>query len=145
MVDKNVDNYINTNVTKLQELKTHISICHLNTESMTSTFDEFQLMVNESKFYIMTLSETWLKNDKYLLEYASLPGYKFSYRNKDEKRDGSVDVYIKDYFTYKIRNDIISLEDSLRHLWVEVKGKNKKSHYLIGVVYQPSSENAKKI
>ena len=133
------------NVTKLQELKTHISICHLNTESMTSTFDEFQLMVNESKFYIMTLSETWLKNDKYLLEYVSLPGYKFSYRNKDEKRDGGVDVYIKDCFTYKIRNDIISLKDSLRHLWVEVKGKNKKSHYLIGVVYQPSSENAKKI
>ena len=104
MVDKNVDNYINTNVTKLQELKTHINICHLNTESMTSTFDEFQLMVNESKFYIMTLSETWLKNDKYLLEYVSLPGYKISYRNKDEKRDGGVDVYVKDCFTYKIKN-----------------------------------------
>ena len=53
-----VDNYINTHVTKLQELKTHISICHLNTQSMTSTFDEFQFMVNESKFDIITLSET---------------------------------------------------------------------------------------
>ena len=42
-----VDNYINTRVTKPQELKTHISICHLNTQSMTSTFDEFQFMVNE--------------------------------------------------------------------------------------------------
>ena len=30
-----------THVTKLQELKTHISICHLNTQSVTSTFDEF--------------------------------------------------------------------------------------------------------
>ena len=53
-----VDNYINTYVTKLQELKTHISIYHLDTQSMTSTFDKFQFMVNESKFDIITISET---------------------------------------------------------------------------------------
>ena len=110
---------------------------------MTSTFVEFQFMVNESKFAI-TLSETWwLKNDKHLFEYVSLPGYKFSYMNIDEKQGGGVGVYIKDYITYKIRNDIISLNDSLEHLWVELKGKNKKSPNLI-VVYQPP-ENAKKI
>ena len=140
-----IDNYINTHVTKLQELKTHISICHLNTQSMTSTFDEFQFMVNKLKLDIITLSETWLKNDKHLLEYVNLPGYKFSYRNRDEKRGGGVGVYIKDCITYKIRNDIIGLDNSLEHLWVEVKGKNKKSPYSIGIVYQPSSENAKKI
>ena len=87
-----VENYINTHVTKLQELKTHISICHLNTQSMTSTFGKFQFMVNESKFNIITLSETWLKNDKHLLEYVNLLGYKFSYRNQDEKRGGGVEV-----------------------------------------------------
>ena len=134
-----------THVTKFQELKTHISISHLNSQSMTSTFDEFQFMVNGSKFDIITLSKTWLKNDKHLLEYVSLPGYKFSCRNRDEKRGGGVGVYIKDCITYKIRNDIISLDDSLEHLRVEVKGKNKKTPYLIGIVYQPSSENAKKI
>ena len=64
--------------------------------------------------------------------------------NIDEKQGGGVGVYIKDYITYKIRNDIISLNDSLEHLWVELKGKNKKSPNLIGVVYQPP-ENAKKI
>ena len=132
-------------VTKLQEIKIHISICHLNTQSVTLTFDKSQFMVNESKFDIITLSETWLKNDKHLLEYVSLPGYKFSYRNRDEKRGGDVGIYIKDFITYKIRNDIISLDDSLEHLWVEVRGKNKKSPNLIGVAYQPSSENAKKI
>ena len=140
-----VDNYTNTHVTKLQEPKTYISICYLNTQSMTSTFDEFQFMVNEQKFDIITLSETWLKNDEHLLEYANLPGYKFSYRNRDEKRGGDIGLYIKDYITYKIRNDIISPDDALEHLWVEVKDKNKKSPYLIGIVYQPSSENAKKI
>ena len=140
-----IDNYINTHVTKLQELKTHISICHLNTQSMTSTFDEFQFMVNKLKLDIITLSETWLKNDKHLLEYVNLPGYKFSYRSGDEKRGGGVGICIKDCIRYKIRNDIISLNNSLEHLWFEVNGKNKKSRYLIGIVYQPSSENAKKI
>ena len=90
-----VNNCINIHVTKLQELKTHISICHLNTQSMTWTFDEFQFMVNESKFSIITLSDTWLKNDKHLLEYVSLPAYKFSYRNRDEKRGGGAGVHIK--------------------------------------------------
>ena len=140
-----VDNHINTHVTKLQELKTHISICHLNTQSMTSAFEEFQFMVNESKFDIITLSETWLKNDKHLLEYVNFPGYKFSYRNIYEKRGGGVGVYIKDCITYKIRNYIISLDDSLEQPWVEVKGKNQNSPYLIEIVYQPNSENAKKI
>ena len=112
---------------------------------MTSIFDEFQFMDSESKFNIITLSETWLKNGKHLLGYVNLPGYKFSYRNRDEKIGGGVGVYIKDCITYKIRNAIISPDDSLEHLWVEVKGKNKKSLYLIGIVYQPTSKNAKKI
>ena len=52
---------------------------------------------------------------------------------------------LKDCILCKIRNDKISLQYSLEHLWAEVKGKNKKSPYFIGIVYQPSSENAKKI
>ena len=42
----------------LQELKTHISICHLITQSVTSSLSEFQFMVQETKFEIITLSET---------------------------------------------------------------------------------------
>ena len=112
-----VNNYINTHVTKLQELKTLISICHLNTQSMTSTFDEFQFMVNESKSDIITLSETW--NDKHLLEYVNLPGYKFSYRNRDEKRGGGGGVYIKDCsITCKIRNEKIdAVLSSIKSTW----------------------------
>ena len=61
------------------------------------------------------------------------------------RKEVLVGVCIKDCITYKIRNDIISLDDSLEHLWVKVKGKNKKLPYLIGIVYHPSFENAKKI
>ena len=138
-------NYTNEHLEKLDELKKHISICHLNTQSMSSTFDEFQFMINQTKFDVITLSETWLKNDKHLLEYVRLPGYEFAYRNRDEKRGGGVGIYIRDTIEFKVRSDISKLDDSIEHLWVEIQGKKKNSACLIGVFYQPSSENNKKL
>ena len=43
-------NCTNEHLEKLDELKKHVSICHLNTQSMSSTFDEFQFMINQTKF-----------------------------------------------------------------------------------------------
>ena len=138
-------NYTNEQLKKLDELKKHISICHLNTQSMSSTFDEFQFMINQTKFDVITLSETWLKNDKHLLEYVRLPGYELAYRNRDEKRGGGVGIYIRDMIEFKVRSDISKLDDSIEHLWVEIQGKKKNSACLIVVFYQPSSENNKKL
>ena len=45
----------------------HLSIAHLNTQSMSSTFDEFQVTLYKNPFDIITLSETWLRNDSNLL------------------------------------------------------------------------------
>ena len=39
-------NYTNEHLEKLDELKKCISICHLNTQSVSSIFDEFQFMIN---------------------------------------------------------------------------------------------------
>ena len=72
-------NYTNEHLEKIGELKKHISTCPLNTQSMSSTFDEFQFMINHTKFDVIILSETWLKNDKHLVEYVRLPGYEFAY------------------------------------------------------------------
>ena len=43
-----------------------ISISHLNTQGICSTFDEFTCMLNTQKFDIMTLSGTWLKDNSHL-------------------------------------------------------------------------------
>ena len=51
---------------------------------MSSTFDEFQVMVYHHTFDIITLSETWLRNDTNLLQYVQIPGYSFRYKNRDE-------------------------------------------------------------
>ena len=39
----------------------NLSIAHLNTQSLCSTFDEFSVFVNTYCFDIMALTETWLK------------------------------------------------------------------------------------
>ena len=112
---------------------------------MSSTFDKFQFMTNQTNFDVITLSETWLKNDKHLLEYDRLPGYEFAYRNRDEKRGGGVGIYIRDTIEFKVRNGISKLDESIEHLWVEIQGRKKSSACLTGVFYQPSSENNKKL
>ena len=76
--------------------------------------------------------------------FTRLPGYEFTYRNRDEKRGGGVGIYIRDTIEFMIRNDISKLDESIEHLWVEIQGRKKNSAYLIGVFHQPSSENNKK-
>ena len=57
----------------LETNRNHLSISHLNTQSMSSTFDEFQVMLYYHHFDIITLSETWLGNDTNLLQYVQIP------------------------------------------------------------------------
>ena len=45
-------------------------------------------------------------------------------------------VYIIDCINYKVTNDIISINETLEHPWIEVQGKSKISPYLIGIVHQ---------
>ena len=80
---------------------------------MSSTFDEFQFMINQTNLDVIMLSETWLKNDKHLLEYVRLPAYKFAYRIRDEKCGGDIGIYIRDTIESKVRNDIWKLDESI--------------------------------
>ena len=73
---------------------------------MVLSFDEFNVMLQEHPFDILTLSETWLKDDVNLLNYVQIPGYKFSYKNRNERRGGGVGLYIKDSIEYKVRHDL---------------------------------------
>ena len=50
---------------------------------MGSTFDEFQVMINESQFDIVTLSETWLRDKKHLLDCVKMPACNFVYKNRE--------------------------------------------------------------
>ena len=68
-----------------------------------------------------------------------------AYRDRDEKCGGGAEVYIRDTIEFEVCSDILKLDDSIEHLWVEIQGRKKNSACFIGVFYQPSSENNKKL
>ena len=80
----------------LKEKSAQLKIMHLNTQSMVSTFNEFQLVINKYPFDVITLSETWLKNNPEPLEYVKIPGYQMEYRNREIMKGGGVGMYIRE-------------------------------------------------
>ena len=103
-----------------------LKICHLiNTQSMLSTFDEFECLINQYPFDIITLSETWLKDNQHVLDYVRIPGYSIEFRNRKDRRGGGVGIYMRDNIKSKARSEIIILEHDFEHIWLEIEGKNK--------------------
>ena len=122
-IQNTISNITNSNKT--------ISIAHLNTQAICSTFDEFTCMLNTQKFDIMTLSETWLKDNPHLLDYVKIDGYEVKFRNREHTRGGGVGLYIRSDIKYKLRNDILNTNTDIEHLWLEVTLRNKNSVYFI--------------
>lgn len=110
----------------------HLSVMHLNTQCMTSTFGALSILINDYHFDIVTLSETWLKDNPLLLQHVSMPGYQLCYNNRDKCRGGGVGAYIKESIKFKRGQDIENLQQEFEHLWLEISGKNKNSKLLLG-------------
>ena len=138
VTDQAIQNNVHSET--LERYRNHLGIAHQSTQSMSSTFDEFQVMVYHHTFDIITLSETWLRNFTNLLQYVQIPAYSFRYKNRDEWRGGGVGMYIKDTIKYKEPQDLSKLDETIKHMWIESQGKNKNKNYLVGVFYQPRPE-----
>ena len=69
---------------------TNIVVSHIWTLNLSSTFNAFQVMINVNQFDTVTLSETWLHDNKHLLDYVKIPGYNFVYKDKEQKCGGGV-------------------------------------------------------
>ena len=100
--------YENIHILNFNSHRKHLSNGHLNTQPMVSSFNEFHVMFQEHPFDILTLSETWLKDD------VQIPGYKFSCKNRNERRGVGVGLYIKDSIEYKIRHDLNKTDEKYR-------------------------------
>ena len=72
-------------------------------------------------------------------------GYDLYYNNRENKRGGGVAAYVRVSLKCKIRKDFCSLNTNIEHLWLELLGKNRHSHLLIGVFYQPNFETKSKL
>ena len=119
----------------------HIKVMHFNTQSMASAFDELLLTIEQYPFDVISMSETWLKDNPLLLNHVTIPGYNCEFRSRDSIRGGGVGAYIKETLTFKRRSDIEAKEPDLEHLWLEFPGRNKHSKLLLGTMYR-SEKNA---
>ena len=139
------DQFTPDTVHLLDNYRQHLSVAHLNTQSMCSSFPQFEAMLDRHQFDLITMSETWLKENKNLLNHLEIVGYKKDFRNRDEKRGGGVGFYLKSDIKYKRRDDIEALDNTIEHQWIEFTGKMKLSNTLIGILYQPSSAAPDKV
>ena len=121
-----------------------ISIAHLHTQAICSTIDEFTYMLNTQRFDIITLSETWLKDNPHLLDYVKIDGYEVKFRNREHTRGSGVGLYIRSDIKYKLRNGIVNTNTDIEHLWLEVSLRNKNSNLLFGIFYQSNFDNLAK-
>ena len=103
---------------------------------MASTFNEFLITINEYPLDVITLSETWLKDNPALLDFVSVPGYNTVFRNRESIKGGGVGAYIRNSINFKHRKDIENLQPDLEHLWIEIPGRNRHSKALVGVMYR---------
>ena len=129
----------------LSRSSNHLRLCHINCQSLLSTFDEFVHLTSTYTFDILTLSETWLQNNTHQIAHVQIPGYSLVFKNRCEKRGGGVAVYIREELKYKERNYLMRVEPFVEHIWIEISGKNKNSNVLLGVFYQPDSDPARKV
>ena len=111
---------------------------------MSSTFDEFQIMINENQFDIVTLFKTSLNDNKHLRDYVKIPDCNFVYKNREQKRDGGVGAYLKEELDFKIRQDLNRLDTTIEQVWLEIKGKNKKISYYTRNSLLTQSKNRRK-
>jgi len=116
--------------------KQHTSIAHLNTQCISSTFAEFQTLLNTYQLDI-TLSETWLKDNENSMSYVEIPGYKITYSNRKDIRRGGVGAYIKESISFKPRQEV-NIDKSIEYHWLEIGSINRNNNYLVGIFYQPS-------
>ena len=64
-----------------------------------------------------------------------MPGYSAVFRNREAIKGGGVGAYSHESIQFKRRCDIENLHPDLEHLWLELRGRNKHSKALIGIMY----------
>ena len=52
---------------------------------------------------------------------------------------------MKEYISFKVRHDLGKIDESIESLWIELRGRNKNTPFLIGVVCKPCSNETEKL
>jgi hypothetical protein len=126
------DTFINKiqslNLTKEDE---SFSVYHTNIRSIPKNFDSLQhyLSLLSHEFSVVAITESWLTESTYSL--YNLNGYSTLSNHRLVKRGGGVSLFIKDCFSFNLREDLTISNDILETLFIELDDK------IVGVIYRP--------
>ncbi|MEW8544645.1 MAG: hypothetical protein AB2693_14035, partial [Candidatus Thiodiazotropha sp.] len=134
-VESDVDSNINSSSSSYQMLSNHLSIFHLNIQSILPKLD---LIKAEADAYdVLVFSESWLKPD-ILNDSISIANFMPPFRkDRCDRMGGGVIIYVRDSFLCKRRCDL-ELR-GLEAVWVEIQVRSKK--ILVGGFYRPPNSN----
>ena len=142
----NIDsNYYEVNEIKSQSEATRFKHCsmHLNIQGIRSSMTGLRHLINRmehNKIIIdfILLCETFLhghNNDDTYKSLCHIPGYKFIFKNRENRSKGGVAIYIRNEHNYRIRDDLsIFIEGEYETIFAEIK--SQPHNILIGEIYR---------
>lgn len=117
---------------------------YTNLNSLTSKFNEFELVVNNLNPTIILITETWLNADK-LDSLVALPNYTLYRSDRQTKRGGGSCIYVKTEFgSVKItvqQNHMYQTGEN-DSIWLNVK--IGRTEFLIACIYRPPDSSIEK-
>ena len=131
----------NYHIETLKNYQKYISIAHIISQSILSTFDEFAVMLKSYEFDIISLKEIWLTINQHQLDYVNTAGYKSIFKHRNDKRDGGIGFYIKDNISFKTRKDLTKKIVNMEIMFIELRGRNNNTPHLVPVAYEPIPMN----
>ena len=111
-----------------------MKIAHLNVRSLFTGFNEFSNLIQQNKFDIIMITETWL-DTRVGCDVFSIPGYRMYRCDRVVGRGGGVGAYVKSSLvSNKIEFDFV-ISNTTEQMFLSFK--IAKQSYAVGVIYRP--------
>ena len=103
---------------------------HVNIQSLPAKFDNLKSIIGKMStsgisLDFILLCETFLTDHN--ADQYCIPGYNLIYKNRTQKKQGGVAIFIKDKYNFKVREDLsIFKEGEVESLFLEINSKDHK-------------------
>ena len=104
----------------------HFSLFHVNTRSLSKSFDQLCTMLSALgvSFDLLEISESKQQAGKNFISNVNIEGYHI-HTQPSKSAAGGVAIYLKDKLDQFKRDDLSILHNEFESLWVEIKKKGK--------------------
>ena len=109
---------------------------------MSKNSDPFRKILNSLCFTFSAtcLSETWCQPHENSSSNLQIPDNVSLYQTRKNRRGGGICIFLLEFLSYKVRDDLAVNSSALECLCVEVFNKNSKS-VVLNLAYRPPNSD----